>query len=61
MTIDTEIRHVTKAGTNLFRELGFSPAEARGLQIELRKQISRALQARRRARRKGRDTESLAS
>jgi hypothetical protein len=24
MTIDTEIRHVTKVGSNLFQELGFS-------------------------------------
>ena len=28
MTIDTEIRHVTKAGANLFLDLGFSAAEA---------------------------------
>lgn len=28
MTIDTEIRHATKAGANLFLELGFSAAEA---------------------------------
>jgi hypothetical protein len=27
MTNDTEIRHVTKAGANLFLELGFSAAE----------------------------------
>jgi hypothetical protein len=29
MTIDTEIRHVTKVGSNLFQELGFS-ADSRG-------------------------------
>ena len=29
MTIDTEIRHVTKPGTNLFLELGFDPGEAK--------------------------------
>jgi hypothetical protein len=31
MKIDTEIRHVTKPGANLFLELGFSPAEAKRL------------------------------
>ena len=31
MTIETEIRHVTKAGANLFLELGFPAAEARKL------------------------------
>ena len=39
MTIDTEIRHVTKPGTNLFLELGFSPAEAKHLHAASRKQI----------------------
>ena len=28
MKIDTEIRHVTKPGANLFLELGFTPDEA---------------------------------
>ncbi len=40
MKIDTEIRHVTKPGANLFLELGFSPAEARRLQAASRKQIN---------------------
>ena len=31
---DTAIRHVTKPGANLFRELGFSPAEAKRLHAE---------------------------
>jgi hypothetical protein len=31
MKIDTEIRHVTKPGANLFLELGFTPKEARRL------------------------------
>ena len=31
MNIDTEIRHVTKAGTNIFLELGFSAKEAAAL------------------------------
>lgn len=40
MTIDTEVRHVTKPGANLFLELGFSPAEARRLHAVSRKQIN---------------------
>ena len=39
MKIDTEIRHVTKAGANLFLELGFSAAEAKRLQAAARKGI----------------------
>ena len=40
MTIDTQIRHVTKPGANLFLELGFSPAEAKRLKAASRKQIN---------------------
>ena len=40
MKIDTEIRHVTKPGANLFLELGFTPDEAKRLQAASRKQIS---------------------
>ena len=40
MKIDTEIRHVTKPGGNLFLELGFAPDEAKRLQAASRKQIS---------------------
>lgn len=40
MTIDTEIRHVTKLGANLFLELGFLPAEAKRLQAASGKQIN---------------------
>ena len=40
MTIDTEIRHVTKAGANLFLELGFSATEAKKLHAASRKQIN---------------------
>ena len=40
MKIDTEIRHVTKAGANLFLELGFSRAEAKRLHAASRKQIN---------------------
>jgi len=40
MKIDTEIRHVTKPGANIFLELGFSADEARRLQAASRKQIN---------------------
>ena len=40
MTVDTEIRHVTKAGANLFLELGFAPDEARRLHAASRKHIN---------------------
>jgi predicted XRE-type DNA-binding protein len=40
MKIDTEIRHVTKPGANLFLELGFAPDEAKRLQAASRKQIN---------------------
>ena len=40
MTIDTEIRHVTQPGANVFRELGFSAAEANKLHAASRKQIN---------------------
>ncbi len=37
MTVDTEIRHVTKPGANLFLELGFAPDEAKRLHAASRK------------------------
>jgi len=40
MKIDTEIRHVTRPGANLFLELGFTPDEAKRLQAASRKQIN---------------------
>jgi predicted XRE-type DNA-binding protein len=40
MMIDTEIRHVTKVGSNLFLELGFTAAEAKKLHAASRKQIN---------------------
>jgi predicted XRE-type DNA-binding protein len=40
MMIDTEIRHVTKVGSNLFLELGFTAAEAKKLQAASRQQIN---------------------
>jgi len=40
MKIDTEIRHVTKPGANLFLELGFEAEEAERLHQASRKQIN---------------------
>ena len=39
MIVDTGIRHATRAGGNLFLELGFSAAEARKLHALSRKEI----------------------
>lgn len=41
--IDTQVRHVTKAGANLFAELGFAPDDARRYQAESREQIDHTL------------------
>ncbi len=43
MSIDTEIRHVTKAGENIFLELGFVEKEANQLQLESKQQINTTL------------------
>lgn len=40
MTIDTEIRHITKPGANLFLELGFDATEAAHFQAESQQRIS---------------------
>ncbi|MCQ9616392.1 XRE family transcriptional regulator [Paenalcaligenes niemegkensis] len=40
MSIDTEIRHTTKAGSNIFLELGFPADEAKRLQAESEQQIN---------------------
>jgi predicted XRE-type DNA-binding protein len=40
MTVDTEIRHVTKPGANLFLELGFPAKEAKRLHAASQKQIN---------------------
>lgn len=40
MKIDTDIRHVTKAGTNLFLDLGFPPEEAERLHQASRQQVN---------------------
>ena len=39
LKIDTEVRHLTKPGTNLFEELGLAPGEAKRLHVAARKQI----------------------
>jgi hypothetical protein len=39
VTIDTQIRNVTKSGANLFSELGFTPDEAKRFQVESKQQI----------------------
>jgi predicted XRE-type DNA-binding protein len=43
MKIDTEVRHTTKPGANLFLELGFPPEEAKRLHAASRKQIKDTL------------------
>ena len=43
MNIDTEIRHVTKAGTNIFLDLGFDAEEAEQLYAELQRQVNEEL------------------
>ena len=40
MTIDTEVRHITKPGANLFLELGFDAVEAAHLHAESQQRIS---------------------
>lgn len=40
MNINTEIRHTTKAGSNIFLELGFPPEEVKRLQAESKQQIN---------------------
>lgn len=40
MNIDTEIRHITKPGANLFLELGFDTAEATRFQAESQQRIN---------------------
>ena len=40
MTIDTEVRHITNAGANLFLELGFDATEAAQFHAESQQRIS---------------------
>ena len=57
MKIDTAIRHVTKAGSNVFLERGFASVEARHLQAALQKQINGSLPVIQRARRQKHGTQ----
>jgi predicted XRE-type DNA-binding protein len=41
--VDTEVRHVTKPGANLFVELGFASEDAARYQAESQQQISQTL------------------
>lgn len=43
MSIDTEIRHVTKAGSNIFLELGFDAVEAEQFQEELQQHVNNTI------------------
>ena len=40
MNIDTKIRHTTKAGSNIFLEMGFPVEEAKRLHAESKQQIN---------------------
>jgi predicted XRE-type DNA-binding protein len=40
MTIDTEVRHITNAGANLFLELGFDATEAAHFHAESQQRIN---------------------
>ena len=40
--IDTEIRHTSPAGANIFEELGFEPAEAAQIKAEVQLEIDAA-------------------
>ena len=40
--IDTKIRHVTQAGSNIFEDLGFEPAEAAQMKAEVQLEIEAA-------------------
>lgn len=42
-SIDTQVRHVTPPGANLFTELGFSQEDARRYQIKSRERIEHTL------------------
>ncbi len=52
MKIDTEIRHVTKVGANIFVELGFSEVEAKRLQAKAKREREKAQTPQRRVKRK---------
>jgi predicted XRE-type DNA-binding protein len=43
MKIDTQICHVTKAGANIFLDLGFEPDEAKKLHADSQQQINNTI------------------
>ena len=43
MSVDTKVRHVTKAGGNIFLDLGFAPKEARRLHDESQRSIKASI------------------
>lgn len=43
MSVETKSMHITKAGGNVFADLGFEPAEAAALQAESKRVISEKL------------------
>lgn len=43
MSVDTKSMHITKAGGNVFADLGFEPAEAEALQAASKRVISEKL------------------
>jgi predicted XRE-type DNA-binding protein len=43
MTIDTKVRHVTKAGSNIFADLGFEGEEAETLKVQVDQEINEIL------------------
>jgi predicted XRE-type DNA-binding protein len=43
MSVDTEIRHVTKAGSNIFLDLGFDTVEAEQFQAELQQHVNNTI------------------
>ena len=47
MTIDTKSRHRTKAGGNVFLDLGCSPQEAKGLLAQADAQIDESIRLKR--------------
>ena len=45
--VDTKIRHVTPADTNIFTELGFEESEAKQLQVSAEKEVEQLLSIKR--------------
>jgi predicted XRE-type DNA-binding protein len=43
MKIDTQIRHITQADSNIFLDLGFEPEEAEKLHVDSQQQINNTI------------------